>query len=86
MTLILYKLIDIFFKSLYYALMARVLMSWIPHNPYSKPIQILHSITDPLLRPFKDIVPSWRIGIDLAPLFAFFAIGIVRRLILQLLF
>ncbi len=86
MGLLSYKIIDVFFQGLYYALMLRVLLSWIPHNPDSSLIKFIHQITDPLLRPFQNIVPSWRIGIDLAPLFAFFAIGIVRRLLLQLLF
>jgi YggT family protein len=86
MGLVLYKFIDIFFQFLYMALMARVFLSWIPHNPQSAIIQFLHQVTDPILRPFQDIVPSWRIGLDLAPLFAFFAIGIVRKLLLQLLF
>lgn len=83
---LLYKTLDILFQSLYFALMARVLLSWIPHNPYNSIIQTLYHVTDPLLRPFQNIVPSYKIGIDLSPIFAFLALGFIRKIVFQLLF
>jgi Predicted integral membrane protein len=82
----LYKLLDVLFQGLYMALLVRVLLSWIPHDPYHPIMQFLFRITDPLLRPFQNLVPSWKFGIDLSPIFAFFALGIVRKLVFQLLF
>lgn len=83
---LLYKTLDILFQGLYFALMARVLLSWIPHNPYNSVVQVLYQITDPILRPFQDIIPSYKIGIDLSPIFAFFALGFLRKIVFQLLF
>ena len=84
--LMIYKLLDVLFQALYFALLIRVLISWIPHDRYHPIISIIYSLTDPILRPFQDIIPSWKLGIDLSPIFAFFAIGIVRNLVFQLLF
>tara|TARA_B100001113_G_C20965510_1_gene559362 strand:- start:450 stop:725 length:276 start_codon:yes stop_codon:yes gene_type:complete len=83
---LLYKFLDITFQVLYFALLIRVLISWIPHNRSHPIIDFLYQLTDPLLRPFQNIVPSWRIGIDLSPLFAFLALGFIRKVLFQILF
>jgi YggT family protein len=83
--LLLYKVLNIVFQGLYIALLIRVLISWIPHNPSHSIIQFVYKITDPLLTPFQNIIPANKIGIDLSPIFAFMALGILRRLVFSLL-
>ena len=83
---LLYKILDFIFQGLYLALIVRVLLSWIPHDRYHPIVSFLYDITDPILRPFQNIIPSWKIGIDLSPILAFFAIGIVRDLLFRILF
>lgn len=78
-------LIDFLFQILTLALLARVVLSWIPHNPYHEIIQWLYRITDPLVKPFQQLIPPLGMGIDLSPLLAFFALGILRKLIIWLL-
>lgn len=82
----LYKLLDTFFQALYIALLVRVLLSWVPHNHYNPIINFIYRVTDPILGPFQDIIPSYRFGIDLSPILAFIAIAIVRKILFQLLF
>tara|TARA_B100000427_G_scaffold327063_1_gene336996 strand:- start:285 stop:548 length:264 start_codon:yes stop_codon:yes gene_type:complete len=83
---LLYKILDFLFQGLYLALIVRVLLSWVPHDRYHPIVSFLYDITDPILRPFQNIIPSWKIGIDLSPILAFFAIGIVRDLLFRILF
>ena len=83
---LLYKILDFLFQGLYLALIVRVLLSWLPHDRYHPIVSFLYDITDPILRPFQNIIPSWKIGIDLSPILAFFAIGIVRDLLFRILF
>ncbi len=85
-SLFLYKILSLAFKALYFLLLARVLMSWIPHDPYHPIARFLHKSTDWLLRPFQDLVPTWKFGIDVSPLFAFFALWILEELTIRLLF
>ncbi len=84
--LLLYKFLDILFQGLYLALIVRVILSWVPHDPYHPIMNFIYRITDPILRPFQGIIPTGSIGIDLSPIFAFIAIGFVRKVIFQLLF
>jgi YggT family protein len=78
-------LIDFLFQILTLCLLVRVLLSWIPHNPYNEIIRWIYWITDPLLRPFQALIPPLGVGIDLSPILAFLAIGFVRKLVLWLL-
>ena len=84
--MLIYKFLDVTFQALYLALLIRVLLSWIPHNTDHPIILFIYQLTDPLLRPFQNIVPSWRLGIDLSPLFAFLALGFIRKILISLLF
>ena len=78
-------IIDLVFNVLYLALILRVLISWIPHNPYHPLIQYLYAITDPFLRPFQKIVPPFKFGIDFSPILAFIALAVIREVIIKLI-
>jgi len=75
-------IIDWIVQILYLALFARVLLSWLPINPYNTAIEIINLITDPLIRPFQNILPGYKLGIDFSPFFAGIAIGLARQLLL----
>ena len=63
----------------------RVLISWLSPNRFNPLIVQLYKITDPILRPFQDLVPSYKLGIDLSPIFALFAIRVAAQLLITLL-
>lgn len=59
-----------------YAILIRILLSWInPHGGGGKAYQIIHEITEPIMRPFRNLIP--RVGmIDFSPIAAFFALDL----------
>jgi len=52
-----------------FAIILRVILSWISPGGYNPILAVIHSITDPVLRPFQRFLPSMG-GLDLSPLFA----------------
>lgn len=77
---------------IYYALallkwlvIARALMSWFvaPHSRHPA-ATLLRRITDPVLRPFSEMLPSMG-GIDLSPLLAFFAITLLQMVVVRMI-
>ena len=48
----------------------RALLSWVSPDPYNPIVQFIEKATEPLLAPFRSLLPAHRIGIDLSPLFA----------------
>lgn len=85
MLVFLAQLIDWVFQALYLALMVRIFMSWIPHNPYHPMVSTLYNVTDPILKPFQNIMPNLNIGIDISPILAFFALGLLKNILMRVL-
>lgn len=81
-------IINVVFQILWWAILIRVLLSWLPMagiriDPYNPAIQVLRSITDPILEPLRRYTT---IGmIDLSPIVALFGLEILRGLLISLL-
>jgi YggT family protein len=55
-------------------LILEVILSWV--NPHAPIAPTVRALTDPLLKPFRRILPSIS-GIDLSPILAFLALRIL---------
>jgi YggT family protein len=80
--------INVVFQLLWWAILIRVLISWLPMagiriDPYNPIIRTLFSITDPILEPLRKYTT---IGmIDLSPIVALFGLEIIRRFLISML-
>ncbi len=86
MNYLLYQIINFVFQLLYLLLVARIILSWIQYNRSNEIIALIYKITDPILRPFQQIIPAGNIGIDISPILAFFALGLLKKLIMWIMF
>lgn len=81
------KFVDIFFDVLFFALFARVLLSWIypfGHHHSNRIVSFLFDTTEPLLNLARKV--PHRIGmLDLSPIIAFIMIEVARYILLSLL-
>jgi YggT family protein len=67
-------------------LIARLLLSWFPNPPDAlRPVYaFLYTITEPLLRLVRPLIPPLRMGmmaLDLSPILIFIAIQIIVRIL-----
>ena len=74
-----------FFDLVILLLFISVLLTWIPSiDWYKEPFRSLRAFSEIFFAPFRRIIPP--IGmIDISPIVAFFAIGILRNIIVRLL-
>ena len=63
----------------------RALLSWVSPDPYNPIVQFIERSTEWLLAPFRAWIPSYKIGIDLSPLFALLLIYFLRIFLVQTL-
>jgi len=68
------------FTVLRIAILVRVIASWLPISPYSRWIRWSFTLSEPLLRPLRRVIPPFR-SIDLTPIIAFFALGILEAFV-----
>lgn len=79
----LYSAISNFFQLLQLILIVRILLTWFPNiNWWNQPFKFLREVTDPLLEPFRRMIPPIG-GIDLSPMVLFFVIGLLERVVLS---
>ncbi|HLV31259.1 MAG TPA: YggT family protein [Chitinispirillaceae bacterium] len=80
------QLILLLFRLYEFILIIRVLMSWIRVDPYHPVAVWIYRLTEPVLQPFRGLLPTERIGIDFSPLIVLFLLQILKRVLVQLLF
>ena len=79
------KVLDVVLNIYMWVIIIRALISWVNPDPYNPIVQFLQRVTEPVLRPLRKLVPSWKLGIDLSPLIAiliimFLQVALVRTL------
>ena len=66
------------------AIIVQVIISWVNPGSYNPVSALLHSLTEQVLRPIRQLLPPIA-GIDLSPLFALIGLQVLKMLILPLL-
>ena len=64
----------------------RALISWVNPDPSNMIVQFLYKATEPLLAPFRRLIPTYTIGIDISPIFALIFIWFLKLFIVRTLF
>jgi YggT family protein len=57
----------------------RALLSWVNPDPWNPIVQFLARVTDPVLRPIQQLIPMWRLGIDISPIIAILALQFIKQ-------
>ncbi|MBU3059158.1 YggT family protein [Pseudomonas indica] len=72
---------SLFLKVFFFALIVSVILSWVAPGSYNPAAQLVNQICEPLLAPFRRILPNLG-GLDISPIFAFIAINLIDRFVL----
>ncbi len=83
----LYSLIDGVFRILEIAILAECIGSWIPQARYSKFMEIVHSVTGPILEPCRRLQYRFlsNMPVDFSPLIALLIMDVIRGILVALL-
>jgi YggT family protein len=82
---LLIEIINLVFRLYSYAILARIALSWIPLERNNLVVQFIYKITEPILAPFRIILPLGGMGLDLSPIIVFFLINLLQRSIINIL-
>lgn len=72
------------FSILRLALIVRIISSWVGMSPYSKWIRWSYQLTEPILAPLRQVVPTIGV-IDITPIIAWILLSVLQWLVLGLL-
>jgi YggT family protein len=82
---LLIEIINLVFRLYSYAILARIVLSWVPLERNNLVVQFIYKITEPILASFRIILPLGGIGLDLSPIIVFFLINLLQRSIINIL-
>lgn len=79
-------LLDWLLGALIIVIIVRALLSWVNADPYNALVRAIHTVSEPFLRPFRRLLPPWKLGgLDLSPLFVILVLGFVRNFLIPTL-
>lgn len=78
------QVVNIIFEVLIWLIIIRCFLSFIPHNPYQPLIKFIYEVTEPVMAPFRRIIPAAG-GIDFSPIIVVLAVSLLQRIMIRLL-
>lgn len=81
---ILFTFVSILARVLNLAILARVLLSWIPLDRDNAIVRIVYDVTEPILGPIRRVLPPLG-GLDLSPIVALILIQVLERVLLTII-
>ncbi|NLB18869.1 MAG: YggT family protein [Syntrophomonadaceae bacterium] len=82
--MLIYDIVDIIFDVMMFLIVVRVILSFIRIDPYQPLIRYVYEITEPVLAPFRRLLP-FAGGLDFSPILAWMALMLVRNIVLGII-
>ena len=79
-------ILDYLLTIISWMIIIRALLSWVNPDPYNGIVRFLYGATEPMLAPFRRILPAYSIGIDFSPIFALLTVWFIKLFLVRTLF
>jgi len=76
------EIIDIVFRLYEVIVVIRVILSWVQIESRHPAIQLVYNLTEPLMRPIRNLLPTEKIGIDFSPLIVLFLLELLKNVLI----
>ncbi len=70
------------FQIIKFLIIVRVFLSWVPININQSIKQFIYNLTEPLMSPFRKLVPSDKTGVDLSPMLVLLSLQILQSILI----
>jgi len=75
------ELMTVAVKLFFFAILLMVIVSWVSPGTYNPAIELVHAVTEPLMRPARQLLPPLG-GFDLSPILVLLLLHLIERLII----
>ena len=62
------RVLELAINAYIWIIVARAIISWVNPDPYNQIVRFLYRITEPVLRPVRQRLPTLAMGLDLSPM------------------
>ena len=82
---LLYLAINILFEIIYYAIFARIIISWLPISKNNLIFLLAYNVSEPMLLPIRDLLKKTPLGknsmLDFSPIFAILIMRVISGIL-----
>ena len=79
------NLVNLVLLAYMWIIIARAILSWVNPDPYNPIVRFLYRVTEPVLRPIRDRLPTFQ-GLDLSPMLVLLAIYFLKEFLIPVLY
>jgi YggT family protein len=83
LVLALARLIGLLLEAYFWIIIARAVLSWVSPDPYNPIVRFLYRVTEPVLRPIRERLPTVAMGLDLSPVVVLLAIKVAEWVVVD---
>jgi YggT family protein len=76
-------LLSLLFNIYIWILIARAIISWVNPDPSNPIVRFLYRVTEPVLRPVRNLLPLQGLGLDLSPMIVLLIIYVLDRFLVN---
>ncbi|MCS5421417.1 MULTISPECIES: YggT family protein [Psychrilyobacter] len=82
---LIYRVVSYAVEILKILILLRIILSWIAPRSRNEFIDLIYTVTEPILRPFRILIPLGGARLDLSPILAYYVLGLAKYLIFRIL-
>jgi len=72
------RLLELLLWAYFWIIIARAVLSWVNPDPFNPVVRFLYRVTEPVLRPIRQRLPTMAMGLDLSPMVVLLAIYVLE--------
>jgi YggT family protein len=80
------NLVNLVLVAYMWIIIARAILSWVNPDPYNPIVRFLYRVTEPVLRPVRDRLPTFQMGLDLSPMLVLLGIYFLKEFLIPVLY
>jgi YggT family protein len=80
------SLLDVVIVAYIWVIIARALLSWVSPDPYNPIVKFLYRVTEPVLRPVRERLGGFQIGLDFSPMIVILVLYFLKEFLVPMLF
>src|SRR5262245_7140436 len=80
------RLVDLACWAYFWIIIARALLSWVSPDPYNPIVRFLYRVTEPVLRPVRERLGGFQVGLDFSPMIVILVLYFLKEFLVPVLF
>jgi len=77
------RLLELVLWAYFWMIIARAVLSWVNPDPFNPVVRFLYRATEPVLRPIRNRLPTFQMGLDLSPMIVMLAIYFLESFLIS---